>query len=132
MDIDQFFGEDVTLSNTGDLNTVTGTDMSQQRVLRRLLSNPAYVDINGNYTAADLLFHPDYGAGLGRFIGSTTALDEIRALILEQLALESAVAQTPSPVVNLAWVDPVTLNCDIRYADAETGESVVLNFNINQ
>lgn len=132
MDIDHFYSGDINLSATGDLNAVDGSNMSQQRVLRRLLTNPAYMDINGNLTAADYIFHPDYGAGLARFIGSTASLAEIKALILEQIALEAAVASSPAPVVNLAWRDPTTLACVIQYYDANSGAPVVLSFDVNQ
>jgi hypothetical protein len=131
-DIDHFYSADLNLSATGDLGAVDGDDMSQQRVLRRLLTNPAYTDIDGTLTPADYLFHPDYGAGLARFIGSTASLGEIRAVIQEQLALEAAVAQTPAPVVNLAWRDQSTLACVIQYYDANSGAPVVLSFDVNQ
>src|SRR5581483_995049 len=52
-DVFHYWGNDVSLSNTQDLLLVSGTVMGQQRVLRRLLTNPG-----------DYLFDPNYGGGL--------------------------------------------------------------------
>lgn len=131
MDIDQLITQDMNLSATGDLNAVDGTTRGQQRILRRLLTNPAYVQADGTLTVADYIFHPDYGAGLGRFVGTSTPLSEISALITAQLALEDVVDPNTPPVVTLAWLDPTTLNCIIQYVDASSGQNVVLNFDVN-
>ena len=53
------WGGDLTINATGDLQLSTGTQLGQQRVLRRLLTN-----------AADYIWQPDYGAGLGQFVGA--------------------------------------------------------------
>jgi hypothetical protein len=40
-DVYHYIGGDISASNTGDLQGVTDTVRGQQRVLRRLLTNPA-------------------------------------------------------------------------------------------
>ena len=57
-DISHQFSADLSLSPTGDLATITAPQLTQQRVLRRLLTNPG-----------DYIWHPSYGAGLAAFVG---------------------------------------------------------------
>ena len=57
-DLSHYFGSDVASSNVGGLQAIGGTVLGQQRVLRRLLTNPG-----------DYIFHPTYGAGVQQWIG---------------------------------------------------------------
>jgi hypothetical protein len=118
-DIWHYFGGDVLSSVTGDLQPVDTTIRGQQRVLRRLLTNPG-----------DYIWHPTYGAGLGRFIGSTATAAEIVAVIRQQMALEDAVAPDPAPVIS---VTPINggLSVSIRYVDAQTKTQQTLAFDVN-
>lgn len=92
-DVGHFWGGDVFTSASGDLQKVSRADRSKQRVLRRLLTNPG-----------DLLFHPGYGAGLPRRVGSNLDVDEITAVIRQQMGLEVSVAQTPPPVISVSEI----------------------------
>ena len=65
-----YFGSDLSLSATGDLLTADGLDESQQRVLRRLLTNQQ-----------DYLWQPTYGAGLPSYIGLPLDQAALSALI---------------------------------------------------
>ena len=56
-DIAHQWGSDLLTSSVGDLASVSGPLLGQQRVLRRLLTNPG-----------DYIWQLDYGAGLARFI----------------------------------------------------------------
>ena len=56
------WGSDLATGSTGDISTISGQLLGQQRVLRRLLTNP------GEY-----IWQLDYGAGLARFIGQLAA-----------------------------------------------------------
>ena len=47
-DLNHYIGGDLSASNTGDLSSAPGLLRSQQRILRRLLTNPG-----------DYIFHPD-------------------------------------------------------------------------
>jgi len=123
-DISQYVGDDLAASGTGDLQPASGTLRGQQRVLRRLLTNPG-----------DYLFHLDYGAGLPRYVGQSMDIPRIRALIRGQILLEDAVAKTPAPVID---VGPVregingAMAVSIRYHDAATGQPVALSFNVSK
>lgn len=114
-DISHTFGEDLQVDATGDLLVSSGSQLGQERVLRRLLSNPQ-----------SYIWSPTYGAGLARFLGHPAAKTRIEAVIRAQMSLEAAVAQNPPPVVTVI-VDPGgTVTATIKYVDADTGEPVAL------
>jgi phage baseplate assembly protein W len=122
-DIAHQWGSDLGLGPTGDLAVVTGSTLGQQRVLRRLLTNPL-----------DYIWQPTYGAGLAGFIGQPANALQIRATIRSQIFMEAIVAQNPEPTIN------VTLNpagaagdvyVNILYVDAQTGQTQVLTFSVS-
>jgi len=122
-DIAHQWGSDLGFGPTGDLAVVAGSALGQQRVLRRLLTNPL-----------DYIWQPTYGAGLAGFIGQPANALQIRATIRSQIFMEAVVAQNPEPTVN------VTLNpagaagdvyVNILYVDAQTGQTQVLTFSVS-
>lgn len=119
-DLYHYWGNDLTVSATGDLLAVEGSVRGQQRVLRRLLTNPG-----------DYIFHPDYGAGLPARVGDTLDIPKLRALIRGQMLLEEAVSSTPPPEITL---QPIAngVSCRIQYTDAASGEPVVLSFSLQR
>jgi hypothetical protein len=126
MDLDHYMGGDVGVSSSGDLQGITATMRSQQRVLRRLLTNPRAPNDGGDY-----FFHGDYGAGLPKRVGDVANIPEITALIRGQMALEVSVAQSPAPVITVRAI-PNGIAVSIRYTDAQTLEPVLLSFNVNR
>ena len=98
-DICHFTGGDIDSSSTGDLRTATGSERTKQRILRRLLTNP------GEY-----LFHPGYGAGLGKKVGEPVKPGEWIKLMLIQGGVSVSSA----------------------YIDAMTGMQESLHFNVTQ
>ena len=110
---------DVASSETGDLAVVDRPGLGTERVLRRLLTNP------GAY-----IWHPDYGAGLGRYVGQPIDAAGIEALIRSQMELEPAVAREPEPVVIVRADAAGSLFVQVRYADADTAESRALNIEL--
>ena len=111
---------DLELSAVGDLLTADGTALGQQRVLRRLLTNPG-----------DYIWHPEYGAGLPRFVGDVIDVRKIRGVIRSQIFLEAAVARIPEPQIDLELI-PNGLSVSIRYVDAPSRTPVLLAFDINR
>ena len=87
-DLSHEFGADLAAGPTGDLALADGVALGRQRVLRRLLTNPG-----------DYIWQPEYGAGLGRFVGEPASPQRIRAVVLSQVFREAAVARSPEPVV---------------------------------
>lgn len=118
-DLDHTFSGDLSPSATGDLLACDGLAMANQRILRRLLTNPG-----------DYLWHPDYGAGLPARIGSALDTGELTGLIRTQMALEDAVAHDPEPEITLApLADGVRVQ--IRYTLKETGQQAALGFTVS-
>jgi phage baseplate assembly protein W len=116
------WGGDLAISPTGDIALISGSPLGQQRVLRRLMTNPG-----------DYIWQLDYGAGLGQFIGQPSNISQIEAVIRSQIFKESAVARTPEPNISIE-LDPSggtgTVYVQILYVDAPSGQTQVLSFSI--
>lgn len=125
-DLDHYWGNDIAASPTGDLGTVDSVARGQQRILRRLLTNPG--DALG---PPDYPFHPEYGAGLPRLVGTVTDLASIKALIRGQILLEDSVARLPEPDIT---VNAITggVSVYIRYTDAASRTPATLSFSVNR
>ena len=119
-DLDHYIGGDIALSGTADLNVSTSLTASQQRVLRRLLTNP------GDYP-----WHPDYGAGLAAEVGKLADERRIRGLILAHIFKESVVLQNPAPVITVTQIQG-GVSVRIQYADAQTGQLASLAFDVSR
>lgn len=123
LDLQHFFGTDISTDNTGDLMTVGGDGRTQQRIFRRLLTNP------GGYIA-----QPKYGAGLPGFIGKAVDVATITAVIRGQIALEASVAKSPAPQISVTQsADDVSqFNVQINYTDSSTNTAAVLAFTVSK
>lgn len=115
-DINHVVGSDLSVGPTGDLAVVDQNVWTQQRVLRRLLTNP------GGY-----IWQLTYGAGLPGMIGKTVSAQQIAAIIRRQIGLEAAVSQQPEPQVVLQSGAVGNVFATITYQDAQTGASQTLN-----
>lgn len=111
-------GGDLAISPTGDLATADNFEEVKQRLLRRLLTNPAAY-----------LFHRDYGAGLARHIGSVLDSAALTAQVRHHLLLEPKVARVPAPSIG---VQPLSdgLSLRVQCTEAQTGRVVVLAFDV--
>ncbi len=118
-DLSHQWGADLAVGPTGDLATADGSLLGQQRVLRRLLTNPG-----------DYIWQLDYGAGLGRFIGKPVNAGQIQAAIRSQIFKEAAVARTPEPTINVNLGPAGVVAVDIRYVDAMSGQTQILSFTV--
>lgn len=114
MEIAQFFGQDLFLFPTGDLASSDGDDLTKQSLIRRLMTNPV-----------SYIWHTDYGAGIGRFIGqnlSASNFDTIKNIMVSQILKEETVAKVPVPQINFKIPGIGILLCDVVYFDAKTGQ----------
>lgn len=119
IDLHLIWGEDLETSTLGGLSEVHEPQLGTERVLRRLLTNPgAYV------------WHPEYGAGLAQYVGQPVDPESIQSVVLEQMRLEAAVAASPEPVVRVQSDGSGSLFLQVRYADANTADSLTLNIEI--
>ncbi len=122
-DVSQYWGGDLALTNVADLALSQQIALGQQRILRRLLTNPG-----------DYIFQPNYGAGLPGYIGQPLDVAKMQALILAQMQLENCVAQQPTPVVTVGPATTPTnvsaVAVSISYTDAPSGVPTVLSFTL--
>jgi hypothetical protein len=82
------WGGDLETNATGDICVQTVDIELQQRLVRRLLTNP------GAY-----IWHTKYGAGLGQFVGQPYSSGVVRETISDQIRLEPLIATNPAPDV---------------------------------
>jgi len=112
-----FFSGDLQWGSNGDLQTVDSVQESQQRILRRLLTNPA-----------DYIWSPTYGAGLPAWIGKLIDEAEMSSLITTQMYLEQSVVQSPQPQVDFVSNVGGTISAAIRYVESDSNEPTTLSF----
>ena len=118
-DLFHVWSGDLSAGPGGDLATVDGAEAGQQRVLRRLLTNPG-----------DYIWQPSYGAGLGSYVGSPVSPAVIAATIRTQMYMEPSVAHDPEPVIDVQSAQNGAVYVHIRYADVNTSGGQVLAFSV--
>lgn len=118
-DLYHYFGGDLNPSATGDFQTASGPERTKQRILRRLLTNPG-----------DYIWHPEYGAGLPRYVGSVINVRQMKALVRGQVLLEDSVAKSPEPVIDVQAIQG-GMTVSIQYTDKDYGPQA-LSFNVTQ
>ena len=111
------WSSDLGPSATGDIAMTSGGTLGRERLLRRLLTNPG-----------DYLWQPDFGAGLGAFVGMPCDAMAMKAQIRSQIFLESTVARTPEPVINVQSSIDGTVYVEIQYVNSPAGENQILSF----
>ncbi|MBN3811705.1 phage tail protein [Paraburkholderia sp. Ac-20347] len=132
VDIYHYYGSDLQVSPSGDLLVADQSTTGTQRVYRRLLTNPALSNTAGDPIASgDYTWHPDYGAGVPRKIGSPGNVPATKALIRGQMLLEQAVARSPAPVIGLTQQNDL-VSATIQYTDANTATPQLLSFDLSQ
>ena len=114
-DLSLEWGGDFQISATGDLLLADGDDFARQRLQRRL-----FTAVQG------YIWAKEYGAGLPQKIGSTYQATQIQAIVMSQLAMETAVAANPPPRVAVTAATGIAglISIDISYTDAQTGAAI--------
>jgi hypothetical protein len=118
LDVFHIFSNDLVVSANGDLLTAGSVDESQQRVLRRLLTN-----------LQDYIWQPSYGAGLPQKIGDPFDVSTITAIVTGQMYLEESVVRDPPPSIEIASF-PNGMYVNIKYSEADSGLPAVLNVQV--
>lgn len=120
-DLQHDWGADLVIGSTGDLALAKASDVTTQRVFRRLLTNPG-----------DYIWHLEYGGGLARYVGAPADISQIEAVILDQLEQEAAIATSPPPLVSAKVTDAANgyLAVDISYSDAGSASTAQLQIPI--
>lgn len=119
-DVFHYWGNDISVSPTGDLARATGTERSKQRVLRRLMTPPS-----------DYVMHTDYGGGLPSYVGQSVDIEPIEALITGQMMLEASVTRSPRPTADLRAIIN-GISASISYVVAPEKVPAVLSFDLSQ
>jgi hypothetical protein len=120
----------LAVTGTGDLQIASPTDTGAQRVYRRLLTNPQLSDAAGNPVASgDYTWHPTYGAGVPRKVGSPGNVPATKALIKGQMLLEKAVAPQPVPQISVTQTQNV-VSTTIQYTDVNTATPQFVSFDL--
>ena len=114
-DISHTMGGDLAWGPTGDLAVVDGSDLTTQRVLRRLLTNPG-----------DYIWQLGYGGGLAQMIGTPANAQAITGIIRSQMLQEASVAQSPAPSTSVSAGQNGYVFANVTYTDLITGTSQVL------
>jgi len=90
MDLMLEWGQDLVLTPNGSLATVDGWSQVRERIIRRFLTNPAQTLPDGSTTAADYIFHTDFGLGAGALVSqnptATFMADVVKRLTAAVLA----------------------------------------------
>ncbi len=118
-DIFHQFGSDLLASPAGDVAAVDQPTLGQQRVLRRLLTNPG-----------DYIWQLGYGAGLAQFVGQPVDAARIQGVIRSQIFREAAVARSPEPQISVQAGQSGEVFVTIVYTDAPSGQTQVLGFSV--
>ena len=113
------WSQDIAASANGDLLLADSVILSQQSVLRRLLTNPG-----------DYIWHPDYGAGLPAMIGMPMDVASVTRIIQTQMFLEESVVRSPLPVISVQAI-PNGMFVQISYTEADSQQIATLAFNVN-
>ena len=117
-DLYHYISADIAASANGDLLLADSVMLSQQNVLRRLLTNPG-----------DYIWHPTYGAGLPAMIGQPIDVPTVQSIIIQQMFLEDSVSRSPLPVVTVAPINN-GMYIKIQYTEVDSQKSVVLKFDV--
>lgn len=117
-DVSALWGGDLALTATGDLLLVDDIDLSNQRLIRRLCTNPS-----------DYLWHSAYGAGLPGYIGLAVPPSAVIGAAAAQIAQEQTVARSPAPQLD-AQLGPDMISMTVKYETATSGAPVLLEFDV--
>ena len=118
-DLSLYWNDDLAIGPSGDLALVDKVPLSNQHIVRRLLT-----------AARSYIWHLDFGAGLPQRIGRPARALEIQSLVAAHVNLEPSVARIPVPKVS---VNPsATLQgafiVTINYVEAGTNAQRALTF----
>ena len=112
LDLALTFGSDLQFDPDGDLALVTGPMLTEQRVLRRLLTNKG-----------DYVWQLSYGAGLAQFVGKPGATGVISGLVRTQLSQERQIAAMPAPQTTITADQGGNVVVALQYTDATTNQT---------
>lgn len=102
MDLYLEWGNDLVLSPSGSVSAAVGWDQVRERIIRRVLTNPAQTLPDGSTTSADYIFDPSYGIGGGALVSQNPTqgfLADLKKRIRAGVLADSAVAPGSDPQI---------------------------------
>lgn len=114
--LSHIFGNDLLLE-AGALQTVSGTELTRQALLRRLLT-----------VAGDYVWQLDYGVGLPLMVGQVIAPEAMESVIRVQVQADAGVDSSQAVNVQIEDRGNGVCRCDISYVDAGSGQQQQLSF----
>jgi hypothetical protein len=97
------WNRDFLLTPSGSIQTATGWDAYRQRVVRRIITNPAQQLPDGTFTPADYVFAPTFGQGLGSLddqdFSAANLADVERRISLGVLADAETLTSVPPNII---------------------------------
>jgi hypothetical protein len=106
------WNQGLIVTPSGSIQAATGWDRARQRIIRRIITNAAKILPNGTYTAADNVFSPLYGLGLGAQIDRAFDSDyetTIERLVAQGVLEDEDVDSTIPPSIQFISPNPSTL-----------------------
>lgn len=127
-DLNHWWGDDLSLTPSGDLSLVGGLNKDNQRIFRRLCTNGALSGAgDGEY-----IFEPDYGGSAPWYVGRLADDLQMQGLIRTQMYQESSVSQSPEPSITVTMNPNGTFTAVIQYVNSGTGEkSLPMRLDLN-
>jgi len=113
-----WYGLDIQFAANGDDASASGILEINQRIVRELMTAPG-----------DYVWEPDYGAGLGRYVGqalSRPKFAELKALITSIVTKQPDVQRQPAPQVTFQSDATGLLSTQIIYVYAPTRQPVTI------
>lgn len=71
---------DIIVDINGDIIMAEGWDEIRHRIIRRIVTNPTFIDFNGQVVLAGYIYDPVYGIGLKYSVGAVFTDDLINQL----------------------------------------------------
>lgn len=111
------WGQDLVLTPNGSLQLATGWDEVRQRILRRMLTNPAFTAPDGRPIQADYIFDDTYGIGLPVLVGgnlTSQLFEQLKQAITKGVLLDAAVDTSQPPAIVFQQPDPQTMIISVQ------------------
>jgi hypothetical protein len=121
------WGNAFALTSTGSLQLASGWDEVRQRILRRLLTTPQLVSLDGSPIPAEYIFDPAYGVGLRQRVGGLLGQRELQVLrqqVLQAVLQDPGVDQSQMPFILVRPSGPyaVSVLIEVTLATGSRGQ----------
>jgi hypothetical protein len=116
----QWWGQDLVLTPSGDIQSVDGLPRDNQRIFRRLCTNGS----QSGAKIGEYCFHPTYGGSAPWYVGQTAQGLMLEGVIRAQMYMEESVSQSPEPDITINWQSNGDYTATIQYTNDDTGNQV--------